>query len=109
MIATPRSSALFTDLYELTMMQGYFLRGLEHRVVFDMFFRRQPYHGGFAVFAGLDDLLRLAKDLPPETVMAGGNIGALVHSVKSVIDTCSKMPPRKPVPQGREKISSRIP
>jgi nicotinate phosphoribosyltransferase len=50
-------AALMTDLYELTMMQGYFRYGMHHRAVFDMFFRRQPFNGGFAVFAGLDDLL----------------------------------------------------
>jgi nicotinate phosphoribosyltransferase len=50
-------AALMTDLYELTMMQGYFRYGMHHRAVFDMFFRRQPFDGGFSVFAGLDDLL----------------------------------------------------
>ncbi|MFP4114608.1 MAG: nicotinate phosphoribosyltransferase [Spirochaetota bacterium] len=53
----PTHSALFTDLYELTMIQGYFLCHENHDVVFDMFFRRQPFSGGFSVFAGLDDLL----------------------------------------------------
>jgi len=51
-------SALFTDFYELTMAQGYWKRGVnEHRVVFDYFFRRQPFSGGYSVFAGLDTLL----------------------------------------------------
>ena len=49
--------ALLTDLYELTMMQGYFRNGMHHHAVFDMFYRRQPFHGGFAVFAGLEHLL----------------------------------------------------
>ncbi|HWP68428.1 MAG TPA: nicotinate phosphoribosyltransferase [Rectinemataceae bacterium] len=52
------NSALFTDFYELTMAQGYWKRGVnEHRVVFDYFFRRQPFSGGYSVFAGLDTLL----------------------------------------------------
>jgi nicotinate phosphoribosyltransferase len=50
-------SGLFTDLYELTMMQGYFTLHHNPAVVFDMFFRRQPFGGGFAVFAGLAPLL----------------------------------------------------
>ena len=56
-------SGLQTDLYELTMMQGYFLHGLNPPVVFDMFFRRQPWKGGFAVFAGLDPLLDELENL----------------------------------------------
>lgn len=53
----PAESALFTDLYELTMIQGYRNFSENHEVVFDMFFRRPPFGGGFTVFAGLDDLL----------------------------------------------------
>lgn len=52
------SYALLTDLYELTMMQGYLLTGRNPDVVFDMFFRRQPFKGGYAVFAGLGSLLQ---------------------------------------------------
>jgi nicotinate phosphoribosyltransferase len=51
-------NALFTDFYELTMAQGYWKRGVfEHRVSFDYFFRRQPFAGGYSVFAGLGTLL----------------------------------------------------
>lgn len=50
-------SPLFTDLYELTMAQGYLRHGHNPDVVFDMFFRRHPYDGGYTVFAGLEDLI----------------------------------------------------
>ncbi len=50
--------ALLTDFYELTMMQGYFVHGHNPRAVFEMFFRRQPFDGGFAVFAGLETAIR---------------------------------------------------
>src|SRR6056297_1465397 len=53
----PIHSALFTDLYELTMIQGYRRFHENHDVVFYMFFRRPPFSGGFTVFAGLDDLI----------------------------------------------------
>ncbi|MFW5683806.1 MAG: nicotinate phosphoribosyltransferase [Spirochaetota bacterium] len=53
----PTHSALFTDLYELTMIQGYYKFHENHDVVFDMFFRRPPFGGGFTIFAGLDDLI----------------------------------------------------
>src|SRR5208337_4324549 len=48
---------LLTDFYELSMMQGYFLQQENPSVVFDMFFRRQPFGGGFSIFAGLDSAL----------------------------------------------------
>jgi nicotinate phosphoribosyltransferase len=47
------SSALFTDFYELTMAQGYWKLGRNDRSVFDVFFRRNPFGGGYSVFAGL--------------------------------------------------------
>jgi nicotinate phosphoribosyltransferase len=48
---------LLTDFYELSMMQGYFLQREDPAVVFEMFFRRQPFGGGFSVFAGLESAL----------------------------------------------------
>ena len=50
-------SGLFTDLYELTMMQGYMLQNTNEEVVFDMFYRKQPFSGGYSIFTGLGDLL----------------------------------------------------
>lgn len=55
--------ALLTDLYELTMMQGYHHLDMHHRAVFDMFYRRQPFGGGFAIFAGLQELLEALHTL----------------------------------------------
>jgi nicotinate phosphoribosyltransferase len=57
------SLTLLTDFYELSMMQGYFLLGKNLRVVFDMFFRRQPFGGGFSIFAGLADALSYITSL----------------------------------------------
>ncbi len=56
-------SALTTDFYELTMMQGYFLNNENPDVVFDMFFRTNPFEGGYAVFAGLGELLPQLESL----------------------------------------------
>lgn len=50
-------SALMTDFYELTMMQGFLEKDPDRQAVFDMFYRRQPFGGGYAVFAGLEPLL----------------------------------------------------
>jgi nicotinate phosphoribosyltransferase len=54
---TPNSSALFTDFYSLTMAYGYWKKKINHRAIFEMFFRRQPFGSGFTIFAGLEDLL----------------------------------------------------
>jgi len=50
-------SALFTDFYSLTMAQGYWKNNRDERVVFEMFFRHQPFSGGYSIFAGLGSLL----------------------------------------------------
>lgn len=50
-----RNLTLLTDLYQLTMMQGYYLREKEQpTAVFDLFYRRNPYGSAFAIAAGLD-------------------------------------------------------
>jgi nicotinate phosphoribosyltransferase len=54
---------LYTDFYESSMAQGYFLCGKkDEQTVFDYFYRTNPYAGGFLVFAGLGDLLRSLAD-----------------------------------------------
>ncbi len=70
-------SALLTDLYELTMMQGYYLQGNNPRVSFDMFFRRNPFSGGFSVFAGLADLLDTLQNFSfkPDTISYLATLG----------------------------------
>ena len=50
------TSALFTDFYELTMMQGYFLEKHDGKAIFDMFYRTNPFQGGYTIFAGADEL-----------------------------------------------------
>ncbi|MCS7169818.1 MAG: nicotinate phosphoribosyltransferase, partial [Candidatus Kapabacteria bacterium] len=49
---------LYTDLYELTMAQGYFLSGrADVPATFEYFFRSNPFNGGYVVFAGLGELV----------------------------------------------------
>ncbi len=55
---------LLTDLYELTMMQGYFKNKAQNEtVIFDMFFRTNPSYGGFAICAGLEQVIEYIKEL----------------------------------------------
>ena len=59
-----RYSPLLTDLYELTMLAGYLEEGMsEMPAVFDLFFRQNPFQGGYAVFAGLDPALDYLEGL----------------------------------------------
>ncbi len=58
----PKHSGLYTDLYELTMGQGYFLTDKAGTpAVFDYFFRETPFQGGYVIFAGLADLLEVLE------------------------------------------------
>ena len=54
---------LLTDLYELTMMQGYFKNPTDQIVVFDAFYRKNPCDGGFAIAAGLEQIVQYIQDL----------------------------------------------
>ena len=54
---------LLTDLYELTMMQGYFKNPTNQTVIFDMFYRNNPNGGGFAICAGLEQMIEYIENL----------------------------------------------
>ena len=55
---------MLCDFYELTMSQGYFTTGYKDRIAyFDLFFRRCPDGGGFAIAAGLEQIVQYIEDL----------------------------------------------
>ncbi len=54
---------LLTDLYELTMMQGYFKNPTNQTVIFDMFYRTNPCGGSFAIAAGLEQMIEYIENL----------------------------------------------
>ena len=58
-----RNLTLLTDLYELTMMQGYFERQENEVVVFDVFFRNNPCNSGYSIAAGLEQVIEYIKNL----------------------------------------------
>lgn len=59
-----RNLTLLTDLYQLTMMAGYFGSGkTEQHSCFDLYFRRLPFAGGFCLAAGLQIALEYLEDL----------------------------------------------
>ncbi|MCW4388712.1 nicotinate phosphoribosyltransferase [Limosilactobacillus oris] len=58
------SLALHTDAYELSMMQTYWKQGMgNRRAVFEAFFRKIPFNNGYAVYVGLDHIIRYIKNL----------------------------------------------
>lgn len=59
-----RNLTMVMDLYELTMANGYFNDGdKETRVAFDVFYRKNPDRGGFAIFAGLEQIIEYIENL----------------------------------------------
>lgn len=54
---------LLTDFYELTMMQGYFNNNDNDQVVFDVFYRENPCGSGYAICAGLDQVIDYINNL----------------------------------------------
>ena len=54
---------LLTDFYELTMMQGYFKNKANEKVIFDAFYRTNPSNGGYAIAAGLEQVIDYIRNL----------------------------------------------
>ncbi|MEA5389364.1 hypothetical protein VB773_21205 [Haloarculaceae archaeon H-GB2-1] len=60
---TPETLPLFTDLYELTMMQGYYRQGHNPRGTFDLFVRDLPSDRGYLLAAGLEQAMHVFETL----------------------------------------------
>lgn len=59
-----RNLTMLMDFYEMTMSNGYFNDGVyKTRVVFDLFFRRNPDGGGYSVFVGLEQIVEYVLNL----------------------------------------------
>lgn len=59
-----RNLTMLFDFYELTMANGYFKNGIgEKTAFFDMFFRKVPDNGGFAIMAGVEQMIDYLKNL----------------------------------------------
>ncbi len=64
MLDLKRNLTTMTDFYELTMSAGYLEEGYQDKIcVFDMFFRRVPDGGGFAIMAGLEQFIQAVDNL----------------------------------------------
>ncbi len=58
-----RNISMMMDLYEMTMANGYFKEETDETVTFDVFFRRIPDDGGFAIFAGLEQVIEYLENM----------------------------------------------
>ncbi|MCI6989063.1 MAG: nicotinate phosphoribosyltransferase [Campylobacter sp.] len=58
-----KNLALFTDYYQLSMMQGYFLKNKDEVAVFDMYFRKHPSGGAYAILCGINELVEYIQNL----------------------------------------------
>lgn len=58
MFVRPPPAALLTDLYQLTMADGYWKSGTHNKeAVFHLFFRKNPFQSGFSIHCGLRDVI----------------------------------------------------
>ena len=63
-VMTGQNLTLLTDLYELTMMQGYFKNKEQNQtVIFDAFYRTNPMDGGYAISCGLEQVIDYIQNL----------------------------------------------
>ena len=59
-----KNLTLMTDLYQLTMMQGYFKSNMHNKkAVFDMFYRKNPSNNGYAIACGLEQIVDYIKNI----------------------------------------------
>ena len=58
-----RNLEMIADFYEFTMSNGYFQKNMNDIAYFDVFFRKVPDDGGFAIFAGLKQIIDFVKNL----------------------------------------------
>ncbi len=54
---------MMTDLYQLTMANGYFLQGNKDKMIFDLFFRKNPSNGGYTIVCGIDQVIDYINNL----------------------------------------------
>lgn len=58
-----RNLTMMTDLYQLTMMHGHFMRNAKEEAVFDLFFREPTGNSSYAIVAGLEQAIEYIRDL----------------------------------------------
>ena len=63
-LSLDKNCFLMTEMYELTMANGLYMSGKANEIAyFDLFFRKVPDKGGFAIFSGLSRIVELIKNI----------------------------------------------
>lgn len=85
----PSTSALLTDLYELTMAQAYRAEAMDERAVFELFVRKLPPHRNFLVAAGLEQVLDFltALHVTPEELAWLDHTGLFTPALLRYLET----------------------
>ena len=83
-----RNLTMLCDFYELTMGNGYLRAGIGERITyFDLFFREVPDGGGFAIAAGLEQVVEYINDRTREAALEGKRVGVIgTDATKSLYD-----------------------
>ncbi|PRQ90088.1 nicotinate phosphoribosyltransferase [Borreliella burgdorferi] len=58
-----KNLSLFTDFYEISMMNAYFTKGINPKAKFEVFFRKTPFKNGYIVLAGMHTLINELKNI----------------------------------------------
>ncbi|AJA90426.1 nicotinate phosphoribosyltransferase [Borreliella chilensis] len=58
-----KNLSLFTDFYEISMMNAYFIKGINPKAKFEVFFRKTPFKNGYIVLAGIHTLINELKKI----------------------------------------------
>ncbi|AHH10821.1 Nicotinate phosphoribosyltransferase [Borrelia coriaceae ATCC 43381] len=58
-----KNLSLFTDFYELSMMNAYFIKSMNPKAKFEMFFRKTPFKNGYIILAGIHTLINILQKL----------------------------------------------
>ena len=79
-----RNLTLLTDLYQLTMLNGYFEKNIhEDMVIFDMFFRKNACNGGYTIVCGIEQFVEYINNIHFLLFAFGRARAAYQHPQKS--------------------------
>ena len=83
---------LLTDLYELTMMQGYFEnKNQNETVIFDAFYRINPFGGGYSIMAGLEQVIDYVKNMTVRDISTGKIPITLEKTAEEIVDNLTRL------------------